>query len=253
MDAKIQLFEMTRPEVESALTAGFDTAVATFGATEQHGLHLPLGTDAIWGEEIGLRVTRALGNALQAPGVRIGRSEHHMDFPGSLTYSEATFSGIVHDICHSLARHGFKHIVLLPTHGGNFMPLGAAAEKVRPQLPDVQIIAYSDLFSFLDSVFAVAARLGFSPGHTGGHAGENETSMILALRPDLVDLENAEAGYTDDPVQLAEKIFREGFKSVTPNGVLGDPQGATAEYGEVYLQEITELFVNFVHEQRARE
>jgi creatinine amidohydrolase len=246
MSQKVQLFEMTRPEVEAALTAGFDTAVATFGAVEQHGRHLPLGTDAIWGEEIGLRVTKALGHALQVPGVRIGRSEHHMDFPGSLTYSEQTFNSIVSDICHSLAHHGFKRIVLLPTHGGNFAPLGMAADLVRPQLADVQIIVYSNLLDFLDKLFAVAAGFGFSKGHTGGHAGENETSMILALRPDLVDLENAEAGYTDDPIQLAQEIFEKGFKAVTPNGVLGDPEGATAVIGEAYLQAITDLFVKFI-------
>ena len=249
MNATVQLFEMTRPEVEAALAAGFDTAVATFGATEQHGRHLPLGTDAIWGEALGLRITRALGNALQAPGVRIGRSEHHMDFPGSLTYSEATFNGIVADICHSLARHGFKRIVLIPTHGGNFRPLGAAAELIRPQLPEVEIIAYSDLSGFMNAIFTVAERFGFSRGHTGGHAGENETSLILALRPDLVDLEHAEAGYTDDPMNVADFIMRDGFKSVTPNGVLGNPQGASAEIGEAYLQALTDLFVAFVHEQ----
>lgn len=248
MDTKVQLFEMTRPEVEAALAAGFDTAVATFGATEQHGRHLPLGTDAIWGEALGLRVTRALGNALQVPGVRIGRSEHHMDFPGSLTYGETTFNGIVADICHSLARHGFKRIVLIPTHGGNFRPLGAAAELVRPQLPAVQIIAYSDLAGFMDAIFAVAERYGFSRGHTGGHAGENETSLILALRPDLVDLENAEAGYIDDPMKVAGFIMRDGFKSVTPNGVLGNPQGAAGEIGEAYLQALTDLLVAFVQE-----
>lgn len=249
MRAKVQLYEMTRPEVEAALALGYDTTVATFGAVEQHGRHLPLGTDAIWGEEIGLRVTQALGNALQVPGVRIGRSEHHMDFPGSLTYSENTFNHIVSDICHSLVQHGFKRIVLLPTHGGNFGPLGAAAKLVQPQLPEAKIIAYHDLLDFLDKLFAVAAGFGFSKGHTGGHAGENETSMILALRPDLVDLDNAEAGYTDDPIHLAAEIFEKGFKAVTPNGVLGDPEGATAVIGEAYLQAITDLFVNFVHAQ----
>ena len=84
MAQKTYLFEMTRPEIETALAAGRNTAVATFGATEQHGLHLPMGTDSLWGEELGTRVTQTLGDALQVPGVRIGRSEHHMDFAGSL-------------------------------------------------------------------------------------------------------------------------------------------------------------------------
>lgn len=249
MSAKVQLFEMTRPEVEASMAAGFDTAVATFGATEQHGLHLPLGTDAMWGEEIGLRVTKALGNALQVPGVRIGRSEHHLDFSGSLSYGEETFNGIVSDICHSIARHGFKRIVLLPTHGGNFAPLGAAAELVRPKLPSLEIIAYSELFPFVEALYEVAARYGFSPEHTGAHAGENETSMILALRPDLVDMSVAEAGFIGDPIQAAEKLFQAGFKAVSENGVLGNPEGATAEIGEAYLEAITHFFVTFIQKQ----
>ena len=249
MSAKIQLFEMSRPEVEAAIAKGVDTAVATFGATEQHGLHLPLGTDALWGEEIGLRVTKALGNALQVPGVRIGRSEHHLAFPGSLSYSEATFNGIVSDICQSIAHHGFKRMVLIPTHGGNFAPLGAAADLVRPQLPDLQIVAYSELFPFVEALYEVAARFGFSPEHTGAHAGENETSMILALRPDLVDMDNAEAGFIGDPIAAAKILFKEGFKAVSENGVLGNPEGATAEIGEAYLESITNFFVDFVNAQ----
>jgi creatinine amidohydrolase len=71
MMEKYRLFEMTRPEVEQAIAAGIDTVIVTFGSTEQHGLHLPLGTDSIWGEELGDRVARALGNALLVPGVRI--------------------------------------------------------------------------------------------------------------------------------------------------------------------------------------
>lgn len=85
---KINLFEMTRPEVEQAIAAGVDTVIVPLGSTEQHGLHLPLGTDAILGAAIGDRVARALGNALLAPGLTIGCSEHHMDFAGSLTLSK---------------------------------------------------------------------------------------------------------------------------------------------------------------------
>ncbi|MFQ5407908.1 MAG: creatininase family protein [Anaerolineales bacterium] len=247
----IKLWEMTRPQVEAALADGYTTAVATFGATEQHGLHLPLGTDWLWGEELGFHVARALGNALLMPAVRIGRSEHHMDFAGSLTYSEDTFNGIVRDICQSLARHGFREIVLLPTHGGNFKPVGAAAANIRPALPEVNIISYDDLIAFTRSMFDVAARYGFTPEHTGAHAGENETSLILALYPDLVDTASAQAGYVGDPIKLAERIFAAGFKSVTPNGVLGDPAGARAAHGEAYLEALTQDVVEFVRAQRA--
>ena len=245
MTKSIELFQMTRLEVEACLAAGYSTAVATFGSTEQHGHHLPLGTDAIWGEEIGRRVTLGLGKALMVPAVRIGRSEHHLDFAGSLSYSEATFNGIVADVCSSLARHGFERIVLLPTHGGNFRPLGAAAELVRPEYPNIEILAFDDLFKFMDILFEVGARYGFTPEHSGAHAGENETSMILRLRPDLVDLDKAAAGFIGDPLSIVDSFIQQGFRAFTPTGVLGDPAGARAEIGEAYLEAISSHFIDF--------
>jgi len=215
------IFDLTRPEIEAVLASGVDTAVATFGSTEQHGLHLPMGTDSIWGEELGARVTQGLGNALQVPGLRIGCSEHHMEFVGSLTLSLETFCAVVEDTCASLVRHGFQHIVLLPTHGGNF-----------------------------DVLFTVGARYGFTPEYSGGHAGENETSIILALRPELVNMDVAEAGFIGPMTGTFEKIMAEGFKAVTENGVLGNPNGARADIGEAYLDAITEDVIRFVKEKR---
>ena len=251
MTTNRNLFEMTRPQIEAAMAAGCDTVVATFGATEQHGLHLPMGTDSIWGEALGARITSALGNALQLPGLRIGRSDHHMAFAGSLTLSQETFNMVVVDTCRSAAHHGFKHIVLVPTHGGNFRPLGEAAELARAQLPETNIITFSDLFVLMDVLFEVAGRYGFSPSHTGGHAGENETSLILALRPDLVDLDSAEAGYVGDMMSIADTIMRDGFIGVTKNGVLGNPEGASAEIGEAYLVAMTEKFTELAQAEIA--
>jgi creatinine amidohydrolase len=246
MSQKYSLFEMTRPEVEQALNNGVDTAVATFGSTEQHGLHLPLGADSMWGEVLGARVAQALGKALQAPGVRIGCSEHHMAFAGSLTLSEETFIQVVSDICHSLARHGFRRIVLLPTHGGNFKPIGKAAAIIQPQLPKVQLIAFSDLMALMEVIYKVGQAHNIPPERIGAHAGENETSMILALRPELVDMSVAEPGFVGDHLSLAPTIMEQGLKGVTENGVLGDPREATAALGELYLQALTEMIVEFV-------
>ena len=251
MTRKYFLFEMTRPEIEQALADGVDTAVATFGSTEQHGLHLPMGTDSLWGEDLGGRVTHALGNALQVPGLRIGCSEHHMAFAGSLTLSEETFIQVVSDTCHSLARHGFRRIVLIPTHGGNFQPIGKAAEVIQPQLPDVKLIAFSDLFAFMDVIFDVGQSRGIPSERVGAHAGENETSMILAVRPDLVHMDVAEPGFVGDHLSLAPTIIRDGFKGVTENGVLGDPREGTADLGESYLQALTAKIIEFVRQAEA--
>ncbi|MCZ7571132.1 MAG: creatininase family protein [Ardenticatenaceae bacterium] len=247
---KYRLFEMTRPEVEQAIAAGVDTVVATFGSTEQHGLHLPLGTDSLWGEFLGDRVARALGDALVAPGVRLGCSEHHMAFAGSLTLREETYAQLVADVCRSLAHHGFRHLVLIPTHGGNFAPLGRAVAAIEPQLSGVNLIAFTDLMAFMDEVFRVSAAHGVTPEQAGGHAGEHETSLMLAVRPDLVAMADAQPGYVGDQLSVAPIVFQRGFRAVTENGVLGDPREASATNGEAYLEAMTEMMVRFIRAAR---
>lgn len=246
MQKKINLFEMTRPEIEQALASGVDTVIFTVGSTEQHGLHLPLGTDAILGQALGERVARALGNALLAPGLRIGCSEHHMDFAGSLTLSRETFIGVVADVCRSLARHGFRHIVLVPTHGGNFAPLAKAVEAVRSQLPGVNLIAFTDLMAFMAEIFQTGKALQVTAEQAGAHAGEFETSIMLSVRPDLVAMDHAQAGYVGDQLSIAALVFEKGFRAVTENGVLGDPRNASAANGEAYMAAMTDLLVGFI-------
>ena len=248
---KINLFEMTRPEVEEAIASGVDTIIITIGSTEQHGLHLPLGTDAIMGEALGQRVARALGDTLLAPGMRIGCSEHHMDFAGSLTLSRETFIGVVGDICRSLARHGFRHIVLLPTHGGNFAPLAKAVEAIRPELSGVNLIAFTDLMAFMDEIFQTGKARKVTPEQAGAHAGEFETSIMLYLRPDLVAIDKAQPGYVGDQLRIAPLVFEKGFRAVTANGVLGDPRDASAANGEAYMAAITDLLVGYINKARA--
>ena len=247
---KINLFEMTRPEVEEAIASGVDTVIITIGSTEQHGLHLPLGTDAIMGEALGQRVAHALGDTLLAPGMRIGCSEHHMDFAGSLTLSRQTFIGVVGDICRSLARHGFRHIVLLPTHGGNFAPLAKAVEAIRPELSGVNLIAFTDLMAFMDEIFQTGKARKVTPEQAGAHAGEFETSIMLYLRPDLVAIDKAQPGYVGDQLRIAPLVFEKGFRAVTANGVLGDPRNASAANGEAYMAAITDLLVGYIKKAR---
>ncbi len=247
---KRNLFKMTRPEVEQAIADGIDTVIITIGSTEQHGLHLPLGTDAIWGEALGDRVARALGNALLAPGLRIGCSEHHMDFAGSLTLGQETFILVVADLCRSLAHHGFGHIVLIPTHGGNFAPLAKAVEAIRPELPEENLIAFTDLMAFMDEIFRAGKAQKVMPEQAGAHSGEFETSLMLTVRPELVAMDEAQPGYVGDQLSIAPVVFEKGFREVTENGVLGDPRDASAANGEAYFTAMTDLLVRFINDHK---
>ena len=230
----VELDRMTWPEVERALESGRDTVVIAFGATEQHGPHMPLATDALLGDHMARAVAEEL-DAFVAPTVRIGCSKHHLDFPGTLSLSEPTFHAIVADLVRSLERGGFRRVVLLPTHGGNFAPLAEAVEALEGTVA-IEVRALTDL----GALFAVAQRgaddYGVPLGEGGLHAGEWETSMLMAIHPDLVHAGRFEAGYTGDAQAAIAGMFDAGVKSISENGVVGDPARASAEHGERYWE-----------------
>jgi creatinine amidohydrolase len=227
---------MTWPEIKAEQERGRDTVVVAFGATEQHGPHMPLATDALLGDHLARMVAERL-DAFVAPTVRVGCSEHHLEFAGTLSISEGTFHAIVADILRSLARGGFARAVLLPTHGGNFGPLAAALELLGP-VPGLEVRALTDL-----STLFTIARLGAEEhevplGEGGLHAGEWETSMMLAIHPELVHPERGEPGYTGDPQAAVAAMFGGGVHTVASNGVIGDPGRASAEHGVRYWDEV---------------
>jgi len=243
----LYLERMTWPDVREELSRGRTTVVVPFGAFEQHGPHLPLGTDAIFGDEIGLAVAERL-DAFLAPTVRVGFSpHHHMAFAGTLTVDEETFHAVARSIVRALAGHGFRRIVLLPTHGGNFRPLGAAVSGLAP-IDGVKVITFPDVGMLLNAILPVASEMGLTPAEGGVHAGEWETSMMLALRPELVRMERAEEGYVGDLAAGVQRFFNEGVHVLAENGVFGDPRRASAEAGRKYVQNIVDIVVRTVEE-----
>jgi len=232
----LELDRMSWPEVKAELDAGRDTLVIAFGATEQHGPHMPVATDALLGDHLARLVADRL-DAFRAPTVRIGCSDHHLEFAGTLSISEVTFHGLVADIIRSAARRGFRRIVLLPTHGGNFRPLAEALEQLGP-IQEIEVRALTDVTALL-----AIARVGVDEydvpiGHGGLHAGEWETSMLEAIHPELVHLDRREPGYTGDPQAALSAIFGSGVHTIARNGVIGDPTEASAEHGARYWDEV---------------
>ena len=237
-DTTLLLEEMTWPEVERALAAGFTTVVVAAGAVEQHGPHLPLLVDAARGDRLALEVARRLGNALVAPTIRVGCSEHHMGFPGTLSLRRETFAAVCADYAASLSRHGFRTICFIPSHGGNFAPLADMLDDLRAAAaPGCEVRAYTDLHGFVALWEGAVRDLAPDLVHrVGGHADIAESSEMLCIRPELVREELAVSGTVvsfDDSV--AERIFRDGFRSVTPNGVLGDARGMSREIGDLCI------------------
>lgn len=242
----LHLDRLSWPEVKAEIQNGRDTVIVPFGSTEQHGRHLPLGTDAVIGDEIGWGLAQRLG-AFLAPTVRFGCSSHHLAFTGTISLGEDTFAGIVKDVVSSLTGRGFHRIILLPTHGGNFKPLAAAAADIDTE-PETRVLAFTDLQGLVNAAIESSKAFGIGPAQSGAHSGEWETSLMLALRPDQVKMDSAAEGFVGELSEVMSKVF-DGIQNLDKNGVLGDPRPATSKAGKAYLEEITEFFYQWVQAQ----
>ena len=251
MPRSLDTTELTWPEVRDALEEGYDTIVIAAGSTEQHGPHLPEMTDTLIGTALVRMIVEQLPHALQGPTISIGCSEHHMSFPGSVTLSHETFIAVVRDVAHSFARHGFRTIVFIPSHGGNFGPLGEAVRGLTDALAQVRVLAFTDLVGFVIVFNETAAGFGISSAVAGAHAGEAETSIDLALRPDLVRMDEAAEGYIGPfDAAVSARIFSEGMPALTANGILGDARPATAAHGHAYLAAMAAHLVDWIESER---
>jgi creatinine amidohydrolase len=242
---EVLIERMTSPQIGAAIEAGATTVVVAAGAVEQHGPHLPLFMDAEHGTELAVRVALRLGNALVAPTIRVGCSEHHMAFAGTVSLRKQTFQAICLDYVASLARHGFTHICIIPSHGGNFAPL----VEILPALGEAagsaaRVSAFTDLQAQIDVwKRAVEEEAGLG-SRVGGHADIAESSIMLVLHEDLVNEAEAEAGYGGDLTpDVLRRLFSEGIGGISPNGILGDARGMSSAIGERCIAATVDLLV----------
>jgi len=246
----IRMDQMTWPDIKSAIAKGSETVVVAVGSTEQHGPHLPTMTDTRIGDEVAQRVAMRLGHTLQASTIRVGCSSHHLGFSGTISLRDETLKMIIFDYMDSLVRSGFKRIVFLPMHGGNFPTVQAVVKEARQAHHGIEIIGVTDLAKLLDCLNAASAEFGISPSESGAHAGESETSIMLALEKDLVLADRFAPGHVGPTGEKELKILREqGMGALTRIGVLGDPRRASAEKGEAYLDRLTEFLVEEIKKQ----
>lgn len=236
----LRLEDLTWPEVRQALAAGWTRILIPVGSTEQHGTAISLSSDSLQGDALGQRVSELLGRTLLAPTIRIGVSPHHMGFPGTLTVRPEILTELLLDQARSLARHGFQTVLLLPTHGGNFPVVAEVSRRAASEVPGARVLGFSDARAYLEAMRTVTERLGIPKEIAGAHAGQMEASIVLAIDSGAVILSKAEAGYTGDPDRLPERATSHGYHTITANGSIGDPRGATAEKGRAYLAAMAE-------------
>lgn len=211
------LATMTWPE---AYELSNSVLVIPLGATEQHGPHLPLDTDSRIALALANELARRVPEVVVAPVVAYGSSGEHGGFTGTLSIGQAAFEHLVIELVRSADDWG--GVVLLCGHGGNTAPLKRALDL---------------LISEGRHVMAWHPRL--PPGEGDAHAGRTETSLMLAIAPELVRLDKARPGSTEPLSTIAKTLQTKGVKAVSPNGVLGDPTGASPEEGHVLFRTLS--------------
>ncbi len=228
------LQELCWPDVEAYLQRD-DRLILVVGSTEQHGRHLVFGSDVFQPWEIARRLSERTG-VLLAPPLNYGMSLHHLGFPGSLSLRPQTLADIIMDLLESAYEHGFRRILLLNGHGGNVAAIQMALQGALHELHGMEV----RLSSWwrepeVQAIFAEAFPEG-SPAHADG----GETSVVMAIRPDVVRLDRA-AHSPDAPRGrfLTRQVFVEDY----PHGVIGgDPREASAEVGEQVLSTAVQVY-----------
>lgn len=214
--------------------------VLPIGATEQHGSHLPVATDFLIATALAERVDNACREQLLVmPGLAITCSAHHMAFAGTLSIDHDSFLRIIRQVLSSAAQHGLRRFFLLNSHGGNIAVGGVAAEQLSAALPECDVV-------FATWFRAAAEQLrplveGEFPAV--GHACEFETSIVLAIHPELVDTDAiVDDGIPPQASLLQADLLSGGpairplpFDRITRHGVFGKPSLATAEKGQTIL------------------
>jgi creatinine amidohydrolase len=234
------LYGMTWEEAGDAfLTA--DAAILPTGSVEQHSIHLPVSVDTIRADHLTAELAEAAADHdlrfVRLPALPYGYSEHHMNYPGTVTLSQDTYRDAVIDVGASLADHGVERLLLVNCHGGNTEPLKLAVDRLgRDHDLTTHLIHWTD--------FAREA-LEAEFGDDWGHAGDHETSVVEHYRPDLVRDDRKEP---QDTVEFPQTRSYRYFDDVTEQGGLGDPTNSDPEVMEEIVADATESILESLRE-----
>ena len=258
MAEKYRYEEFTWPEIRDAV-ADNRVAVLPVGTIEQHGPHLPLITDVLTAAEMSRRAVEKIPReAVLLPPVHYAFNEHHLDFPGTIAVAGDTFINYVSDIGRSLAHHGFRKILLINGHGSNVPFLDIAARNITNSTHSV--CAMAPWWSLVPRDLLTELRESEFPGGMA-HGCELETSVLLHLRPDLVQMDKAQRDINFQPTEFfywdlqagSPVFFQEWFSRYSKTGTVGDPTKATAAKGGKFVDAVVERLIKVIREFRERQ
>jgi creatinine amidohydrolase len=257
-----RLEELNWPQAQAAFEAGA-MAVLPVGSLEQHGRHLAINTDNVLGDALAAAsvqgaVARGV-RVLLCPPLHYGYTMHNMDFPGTMTLRMETLLAVGVDLVTSLVHHGCQKIVLLNSHGSNWSILDLVSRQVMNRHPEVLVAA-----TFPIKMAAAELEKLREAKQTGGmsHGCELETSLMLHLRPELVDMDKAVHDISQPDSRFYWRDILRGSRGValadltrhaSRTGLVGDPTVATAEKGRQFFDLIVSATVEFLVEFSLRD
>ena len=227
--------------------------IQPIGAIEQHGPHLPLIVDAaIATAVVGQTLQKLPANipAYALPTLHYGKSNEHLRFPGTITLSAQTLTSVLMEMAQSIYRAGFRKLILINGHGGQPQVLEIVARDLRQRYADLQVFP---MFVW-GAPHEAEQVVGTSEYETGIHAGDVETSVMLALMPEQVDMSKAVREFPA-PFAAGSLLSLEGrlpmawmMNDISQSGVVGNATSATAEKGEAILSSVTDGWVKVLEE-----
>jgi creatinine amidohydrolase/Fe(II)-dependent formamide hydrolase-like protein len=239
------LDELTWTELQAQIRAGKTTIIIPIGGTEQSGPHMALGKHNVRVKALSEKIALALGNAIVAPVVayvpegNLSPPTAHMRFPGTITIPDATFEKVLEYAARSFRLHGFRDIVLLGDHGGYQKAEKAVADKLNREWSGVavRVHAVEEYYRSTQTAYEQALKkLGFSDAEIGVHAGLADTSLMLAIDPSLVRMDQLQSASKGGPAE----------------GVNGDPRRSNAELGKLGTDAIVGQTVAAIRKAVAR-
>ncbi len=235
--ASVQIEELTWTEVRDRVAGGATTVLIPIGGTEQNGPHMVLGKHNVRARVLAGQIAQRLGNALVAPVVAyvpegtVHPPVAHMRFAGTISIPEASFEALLEGAARSFKQHGFRHVFFLGDHGGyqrNEERVAARLNREWAADPACRVHALSDYYRVTQRGYVAALKQrGFSEAEIGSHAGLADTALALAV----------------DKTLVRSDVLTQHARFGTDEGVHGDPRRATAELGQLGVQQILDASV----------
>jgi len=203
-----------------------DTAILPIGSIEQHGPHLPIGTDWIFADEDAKRIAKKVGNCYLLPALPYGNAQEHLAFCGTISLRPQTLAHVIRDIVLSLYLHGIKKVVIISDHGGNWI-IKPTIRELNLEYPDLKVIH--------------GTSMGGKP--TDVHAGDSETSRMLYLNEKQVRKDRIMDSVPDATQEYLDYV---GFQVLSEHGHWGRPSQASPKKGKEAMDDAIESTVSYI-------